>query len=57
MKIGVTFPGPTDVKSAITSFRGISLSAGNVGFWLAKGAGGTDSETLYLGVGSSEETL
>ncbi len=46
MKVGVTFPGPTDVKSAITSSRGISLSADNVRFWLVKGVGGTDSEKL-----------
>ena len=51
MKIGVTLPGLTNVKSAITSFRFIFLNAGSVGFWLANGAGGTDSRTLDLGIG------
>ena len=50
MRIGVMFPGPTDVKSAITCSRGISLSVDNVRLWLAKGAGETESETLYSGL-------
>lgn len=57
MEIGVMFPGPTDVKSAITSFRITFLSAGSVEFWLTKGAGGTDYETLHLEAGSSKEAL
>ena len=57
MKIGVIFPGPTNAKNAIASFHVILLSAGNVGFWLAKGAGGTDSKMLHLRVGGGEEVL
>lgn len=45
-KIGVMFPGLIDVKSAISSFRVIFLSAGSVECWLAKGAEGTDYEML-----------
>lgn len=40
------FPGLIDVKSAISSFRVIFLSAGSVECWLAKGAEGTDYEML-----------
>jgi len=49
MEIGVIFLDYINVKNAITIFRNISLSAGNVEFWLATGARGTDYKTLLLG--------
>ncbi len=57
MEIGVIFLGPTDIKSAITSFRITFLSAGSVEFWLTKGVGGIDYKTLHLEAGSSKEAL
>jgi len=57
MKNGVMLPGSTDVKSAITSFQIIFLSVGSVEFWLAKGAGGTDYDTLHLQAGSTQEAI
>lgn len=45
-KIGVILLDPTNVKSAITTFRSTSLNAGSVESWLVVGAGGIDYETL-----------
>ena len=50
MRIGVMFLGLTDVKSAITCSRGISLSVDNVRFCLVKSAEETGSETICVGL-------
>lgn len=46
-KTGVSFADPISVKSAITPFPSIFLSAGSAESWLVIGAGGIDSETLH----------